>query len=356
VCAREHGSSLIVLLAAPLPPAIGETIQLERSQHGTYTISVQINGALVLPFVLDTGASLEVIPADVFRTLVRTGTVTRNDFVGSGAAVLADGSKHASDKYVLHEARVGNHIVRDVVASVVSINGDPLLGQTFLSKLPPWTIDNSRQVLVIDESGVGPELAGRAHCSVGVGLLRCCRLGSGHRQTWLEFDQATAQFADEAALGECGATGCKVIMRAGPAMCVALVTNENGRYVGAASRRYSATARLAALTNCQKSDAGSCVVRMSGCRGRAPVKLAQALSVWGDGHPDNGHFHRKCPCPSGVPVRLALAGQFGHVRAMSVSGFYVRSAVSGPSSSTTQTRSSALPTRPAAMSNSTARL
>ena len=78
-------------------PAASETVPLER-QHGTYTISGQINRALVLPFVLDTGASSVVIPADVFRTLTRTGTVTKADFVGNGTAVLADGSEHASDR------------------------------------------------------------------------------------------------------------------------------------------------------------------------------------------------------------------------------------------------------------------
>src|SRR5215469_18529512 len=72
---------LLLLLAASMRPAAGETIQLERTQHGTYTISVQINGALVLPFVLDTGASLVVIPEDVLRTLTQTGTVTKNDFI-----------------------------------------------------------------------------------------------------------------------------------------------------------------------------------------------------------------------------------------------------------------------------------
>src|ERR1700752_1022261 len=71
---------LLLLLAALMRPAVGETIQLERSEHGTYTISVQINGAMVLPFVLDTGASLVVIPEDVFRTLTRTGTVTKKRF------------------------------------------------------------------------------------------------------------------------------------------------------------------------------------------------------------------------------------------------------------------------------------
>jgi predicted aspartyl protease len=92
-------------------PAASETVPLER-RHGTYIIPVQINGALVLPFVLDTGASLVVLPADVFRTLTRTGTVTSADFIGTGTAVLADGSKRESKKYVLHEMRVGDHIVR----------------------------------------------------------------------------------------------------------------------------------------------------------------------------------------------------------------------------------------------------
>src|SRR5215467_3939670 len=159
-CSAKRGSSLrphswlgfyLAMLAILRPsPAACETVPLER-QHGTYMISVQINGALVLPFVLDTGASLVVLPADVFRTLIRTGTVTRADFVGTGTAVLADGSKRASDKYVLHEMRVGDHVVKNVIASVVSVGGDPLLGQTFLSKLPAWSIDNARQVLVITD-------------------------------------------------------------------------------------------------------------------------------------------------------------------------------------------------------------
>jgi predicted aspartyl protease len=103
-------------------PAASETVPLER-RHGTYIISVQINGALVLPFVLDTGASLVVLPADVFRTLTRTGTVTSADFTGTGTAVLADGSKRDSEKYVLHEMRVGDHIVERTAARVAQPRG-----------------------------------------------------------------------------------------------------------------------------------------------------------------------------------------------------------------------------------------
>jgi len=257
-----------LLFATPLHPAIGETIQLERNQHGTYTISVQINGTLVLPFVLDTGASSVVIPEDVFRTLTRTGTVTESDFIGAGTAVLADGSKHASNSYVLHEVRVGDHIVRNVVASVVSVNGAALLGQSFLSKLPAWSIDNTRQALVIAD-GVAAMQSTPAPTTTPVspalsqyGAIAWDE-GTGKRG-W-SLNQDTPERAAEVALGACGVAGCKVIVRTGPAMCSALATTENGKYIGAASRADRVDARLAALANCQKGNAGECAIQLTTC-------------------------------------------------------------------------------------------
>ena len=245
--------------------AASETVPLER-QHGTYMISVQINGALVLPFVLDTGASLVVLPADVFRTLIRTGTVTNADFIGTGTAVLADGSKRASDKYVLHEMRVGDHVVKNVIASVVSVGGDPLLGQTFLSKLPAWSIDNTRQALVIADgprTTQGSRVSPKA--SVPLGHYGAIAWDEETGKRGWSWNWETPDQASEMALRECGASGCKVIMHAGPAMCAALATTENGKYVGAASRKDRDAARLAALADCRKGDAGDCTVRMTDC-------------------------------------------------------------------------------------------
>jgi clan AA aspartic protease (TIGR02281 family) len=255
---------LVLLLAGPAHRAGGETIQLER-QHGTYVIPVQINGTLVLPFVLDTGASSVVLPADVFRTLARTGTVTRSDFIGTGTAMLADGSRHASDNYVLHEMRVGDHIVRNVVASVVSVNGDPLLGQTFLSQLPAWAIDNSRQVLVIGD-GAGPTqslpTAPTTPPASGFGAIAWDPDNGRYGASW---NHDTAQRADEVALSSCGSSGCKIIIRTLAAMCAALATTVDGKYAGGASRRDRNDARLAALANCQKGNAGACTVRVTDC-------------------------------------------------------------------------------------------
>jgi S1-C subfamily serine protease len=79
------------------------------------------------------------------------------------------------------------------------------------------------------------------------------------------WNQATAERAAELALSECGATGCKVIMRSGREMCAALATTENGKYVGAARRKDRDTARVAALKDCQKGNAGECVARFTEC-------------------------------------------------------------------------------------------
>jgi hypothetical protein len=56
----------------------------------------------------------------------------------------------------LHEVKVGDHVVRNVIANVVPIKGDPLLGQSFLSELQAWAIDNDRHVLILRDEPAKP--------------------------------------------------------------------------------------------------------------------------------------------------------------------------------------------------------
>jgi predicted aspartyl protease len=119
----------------PTFSATPETIQL-TNEHGTYMVHVRINNTITLPFILDTGATNVAVTADVVSTLIRSGTIKTSDFIGTGTAILADGSKIPSPRFMLHELQIGNHVIRNVVASITSATGDPLLGQSFLSKLP----------------------------------------------------------------------------------------------------------------------------------------------------------------------------------------------------------------------------
>jgi len=114
-----------------------------------------VNDTITLDFLLDTGASEVTIPADVFLTLTRTHTISQSDFLGEGKYVLADGSEQTSKRLRLREVRVGNHALSDVVANVAPVQSAyPLLGQSFLSNLSAWSIDNRRGVLVLSDESI----------------------------------------------------------------------------------------------------------------------------------------------------------------------------------------------------------
>jgi predicted aspartyl protease len=108
------------------------------AKGGVYIVPVQINGMLTLKFILDSGAGDVSIPTDVFSTLKRTGTVGDDDFVGTGTYKLADGSTHTYQRFLLRQVEVGHQIVKNVIANVMDVSGDPLLGQAFLSQLPSY--------------------------------------------------------------------------------------------------------------------------------------------------------------------------------------------------------------------------
>ena len=80
---------------------------------------------------------------------------------------------------------------------------------------------------------------------------------------WI-WNRPTPTEAAQRALRECGATGCRLVIKPTPE-CAALATIANGKAIGAAARKTKDDARLAALTDCQKRKAGDCVVRASNC-------------------------------------------------------------------------------------------
>jgi clan AA aspartic protease (TIGR02281 family) len=140
---------LALLLACGAAQA--ESIPLIR-EHGTFVVPVVINDKLTLNFTIDSGASDVSIPTDVFSTLTRTGTVTKSDFLDTQVYELADGSKQTSQRFRMRSLRIGNVELKNVIASVAPSAGSLLLGQSFLSRLKAWSIDNGRQLLVFDES------------------------------------------------------------------------------------------------------------------------------------------------------------------------------------------------------------
>jgi hypothetical protein len=78
------------------------------------------------------------------------------------------------------------------------------------------------------------------------------------------WNQPTPKKAIEMALSQCGASGCRIVIKP-TTVCAALAATADGKAIGAAARKTQDAARLAALSDCQKRNAGDCVVRTSDC-------------------------------------------------------------------------------------------
>jgi clan AA aspartic protease (TIGR02281 family) len=136
---------------APSPRPATEDITLKKV-GGVYVVAVRINQTITLDFIVDSGASDVLIPADVAMTLARAGTIASGDFIGDREYQTADGSTLKSSRFILRELRVGTQVVQNVVASIGSVRGEPLLGQSFLAHFRSWSIDNDRHVIVLGQT------------------------------------------------------------------------------------------------------------------------------------------------------------------------------------------------------------
>jgi clan AA aspartic protease (TIGR02281 family) len=126
-----------------------EEIKLESSGN-TYQLKATINDTVKINFTLDTGASDVQVPAEVALTLLTSGTLSDGDFLGYQTYKLADGSTLPSAEFKLRDMEVGSHHLTNVIASVGPVGSSPLLGQSFLSRLGSWTIDNQQRVLRVE--------------------------------------------------------------------------------------------------------------------------------------------------------------------------------------------------------------
>jgi hypothetical protein len=157
VCTSAKGSLFegnwvdgTLITARPRPSLNrGRDIPLENDS-GTFKVPVVINGALTLNFTIDSGASDVSIPADVVLTLMRTGTLLASDFLGTQNYRLADGSTVPSKTFRIRTLKVGDRVLENVTGSMSGVGGVPLLGQSFLRRFKSWSIDNQRQVLVLE--------------------------------------------------------------------------------------------------------------------------------------------------------------------------------------------------------------
>ena len=145
------GAVAVASLSTPAAREGGRLIVPLENLHGTYMVRGVVNDVMVLNFVVDTGATYVAIPADVVESLIKTGTITKADFLGEGIAVLADGSRMPSQIFQIRSLKIGDVVINNVMANVTpEKKGMLLLGQSFFGRLKSWSLDNTRHALVIE--------------------------------------------------------------------------------------------------------------------------------------------------------------------------------------------------------------
>ena len=141
--------------AAQVAPAVPQTntpseIVPVEPANGAFVVPVVLNGVLAEKFIVDSGAADVSIPADVASTLKQSGTMTGTDFLGSKVYMMADGSKVPSQIYRLASLRIGDMVMENVTVRIAAEKTHLLLGQSFLSRLRSWSMDNARQVMIFN--------------------------------------------------------------------------------------------------------------------------------------------------------------------------------------------------------------
>ena len=122
-----------------------------KRMGGVLVLPALVNETATVNFVLDSGAADVTLPEETIQALVRAGTIGSFDYIGSDTYQLADGSTVVSRTVRLHSIKVGNRVLENVKASIARGNAPPLLGQSFLGRFKGWSIDNGRQMLVLQE-------------------------------------------------------------------------------------------------------------------------------------------------------------------------------------------------------------
>jgi hypothetical protein len=107
-------------------------------------------GSTTRRMLIDTGADVMGLPADIAEQLVRSGEARWGD---QSWITMADGSSHEEWTITIYRVTIGSHTLTNVEAGVAPTNSQPLLPLPVLQEIGPFTIDLQAGLLTL---GRGP--------------------------------------------------------------------------------------------------------------------------------------------------------------------------------------------------------
>ena len=130
------GAVAVASLSTPGAREGGKLIVPLENFRGIYMVRGVVNDVMALNFMVDTGATDVAIPADIVESLMKTGTITKADFLGEGIAVLADGSRMPSQIFQIRSLKIGDVVINNVRASVTPRKkGGAAVGSEFFRQI-----------------------------------------------------------------------------------------------------------------------------------------------------------------------------------------------------------------------------
>jgi hypothetical protein len=130
---------------------------------------------------------------------------------------------------------------------------EPLAGESNMPRLGPFALAAAAVLGVL-------AVTAPAHADFGAIAFdhQSCRFG---RSWHFESPRRAAEVAER----ECASPGCKVVLEVGTRLCGALATTGNCHGAGWAARESREAARLAAIAQCERRNAGVCEVKVVDC-------------------------------------------------------------------------------------------
>ena len=128
----------------------GRTVVKMTKKNGVYTVPIEINGAKMF-FIFDTGASYVSLSETEANFLIKQGTLTRDDIIGTSQFSDANGDVSEGTIINLKTVKIGNRVINNVRASVVHNAVAPLLlGQSVLNKFGKVSIDYNKEIIIFE--------------------------------------------------------------------------------------------------------------------------------------------------------------------------------------------------------------
>lgn len=124
-------------------------VAFKRHQGGTFEIPCEVNG-LPLQMLFDTGASSVTLSSVEANFMLKNDYLSTKDLGGKEYYRIADGGLTEGTLVTLREVKIGDFVLKNVKASVVSSQKAPLLlGQSVMERFGTITIDNIGGKLLI---------------------------------------------------------------------------------------------------------------------------------------------------------------------------------------------------------------